>query len=646
MAGVFLSYDRDDGAMVRPIAAALEKAGHSVWWDKHISGGTQYTKEIEQALNSSDVVVVLWTSSSIESPWVRDEAGLGRDRGRLVPISVEGTAPPLGFRQYQSIDLGSWSGRGKVPHLKDVLAAIERQSKEPGMPAPIDTPAIRRRRRGPSLNIWAVIGVSLGMFFVIVGLVIGRPWERVSSTRLPLVSIATADNSPGSKALAEAVYSKLSTVAEIGSGKWQLVEPGAGMRTDLLFQIANPGSAKNAKATLTLLDGKNRSVLWSNSFDLPPGRSADLQARAALTAGRVLGCAIEGLNTGGRPLRQQTLKVYLTGCSELSEAGNDDIAAVAQALAQVVREAPGFKAGWSKLVLTEAADGPGLQDGTSVYRQTLQRHIEQARQLDPKMPEVAIAQAQLLPRRDYGKALQLLDDAHANNPDNAYVLAYRTEALMRVGRLNEAIADARQAAELDPTSPAALSNYVLALAYAGRLDAARDQLRRAESLWAGTASLRELEYRFQLRFGDPRDLVNTEQFKQSPPAWQLYVRTRIDPTPANVERFVTFLRQLHNRRGVTGGDVAGHAQGYAEVHRENEIYEMISQAPPDEDISLLSDVVFRPALRKFRQDPRFMVVAKRMGLVDYWTKSGKWPDFCFTDPDQPYDCKAEAAKLK
>ena len=73
---------------------------------------------------------------------------------------------------------------------------------------------------------------------------------------------------------------------------------------------------------------------------------------------------------------------------------------------------------------------------------------------------------------------------------------------------------------------------------------------------------------------------------------------------------------------------------------------MILQLPPGDDISSFGGVVFRPALHKFRQDPRFMAVAKRMGLVDYWTKSGNWPDFCFKDPDQPYDCKKEAAKLK
>jgi hypothetical protein len=40
-----------------------------------------------------------------------------------------------------------------------------------------------------------------------------------------------------------------------------------------------------------------------------------------------------------------------------------------------------------------------------------------------------------------------------------------------------------------------------------------------------------------------------------------------------------------------------------------------------------------------------MPLVARIGLVRYWTESGKWPDFCF-EPDLPYDCKAEAAKLR
>jgi hypothetical protein len=52
---------------------------------------------------------------------------------------------------------------------------------------------------------------------------------------------------------------------------------------------------------------------------------------------------------------------------------------------------------------------------------------------------------------------------------------------------------------------------------------------------------------------------------------------------------------------------------------------------------------FTPAA-PMRRDPRFIKLAARLGLVDYWRTTGHWPDFC-SDPSLPYNCKAEAAKL-
>jgi hypothetical protein len=39
MAKVFLSYDREDTERARPVALALEQAGHAVWWDPPNSRG-------------------------------------------------------------------------------------------------------------------------------------------------------------------------------------------------------------------------------------------------------------------------------------------------------------------------------------------------------------------------------------------------------------------------------------------------------------------------------------------------------------------------------------------------------------------------------------------------------------------------------
>ena len=68
MANIFLSYDRDDEVRARPIAKQLELAGHSVWWDRQIKGGGEFSAEIEAALGQADKVVVLWSERAVRSP--------------------------------------------------------------------------------------------------------------------------------------------------------------------------------------------------------------------------------------------------------------------------------------------------------------------------------------------------------------------------------------------------------------------------------------------------------------------------------------------------------------------------------------------------------------------------------------------------
>jgi TolB-like protein/tetratricopeptide (TPR) repeat protein len=128
---LFLSYSRADRAVAEKLGTALKNAGFEVWWDALIEGGAVFTQSIETALNAADVVIVLWSASSVQSDWVRDEAGRGRDRKRLVPVSLDGTDPPLGFQQYHAIDLGAWRGQGddaEFVRLMQSIASVSGQS--------------------------------------------------------------------------------------------------------------------------------------------------------------------------------------------------------------------------------------------------------------------------------------------------------------------------------------------------------------------------------------------------------------------------------------------------------------------------------------------------------------------------------------
>ena len=123
---IFLSYAHADAKRAQQLAAALTARGYIVWWDTLIEGGASFAKSIREALEAADVVVVLWSKTSLESDWVADEAAQGRDRKRLVPLSIDGSRPPLGFRQYQTIDLVHWRGKESGPQIDSIDRAIGR----------------------------------------------------------------------------------------------------------------------------------------------------------------------------------------------------------------------------------------------------------------------------------------------------------------------------------------------------------------------------------------------------------------------------------------------------------------------------------------------------------------------------------------
>jgi hypothetical protein len=105
---VFLSYAREDLARIRLIAATLESRGWTVFWDRQIPPGQDFTNYLQARIDEAKCVIVAWSKASVASQFVRDEAGEGRRR--LVPLLLDDVRPPLGFRQLQAANLTDWSG--------------------------------------------------------------------------------------------------------------------------------------------------------------------------------------------------------------------------------------------------------------------------------------------------------------------------------------------------------------------------------------------------------------------------------------------------------------------------------------------------------------------------------------------------------
>ena len=212
MANIFLSYDREDEARARPIAKHLELAGHSVWWDRQIKGGGEFSAEIEAALERADSVVVLWSQRAVRSAWVRDEAAVGRDTGRLIPVTIDGTPAPLGFRQFQTIDLSHWKGRGTSPQLEDLLNAVA-----PGETVPPEKP-----KRPP-----AEVGrpLLLGGAAVLALAAAAALWQfRPAQGGTTSFAIVPADESAQSKQLARDVAARVAGLDDPSPADFHIVD--------------------------------------------------------------------------------------------------------------------------------------------------------------------------------------------------------------------------------------------------------------------------------------------------------------------------------------------------------------------------------------------------------------------------------------
>jgi len=148
---LFLSYTRADIDAARPIISILENAGFDVWWDGLLEGGVNYLPTTEAALENADCVVVLWSKLSVDSNWVRDEAQSGRERGRLLPVTLDGTMSPLGFRQIQLLDISDWKGDPKAEEIQQVITATRSLVASHGGPI-ADASSSPRANTSPASN--------------------------------------------------------------------------------------------------------------------------------------------------------------------------------------------------------------------------------------------------------------------------------------------------------------------------------------------------------------------------------------------------------------------------------------------------------------------------------------------------------------
>lgn len=540
--------------------------------------------------------------------------------------------------------LATGIGAGSI-EIETITKIGYRLTSEEGSPEP--APAASEASFAPTRSTWlakrriAAAAAALGMALAVaLFAAIYLGWSAA-----PVVAVGPGDSSPRSQRLARDLLVKLGTLPQLGAGHWQLVEASSGRSSpDLLFRATEAIPDGEPHTTLMLLDGQNDRLLWSREFSFPATREGDMRQHVSLTAARVLDCALEARKDRG--LSPDLFRLFLNGCAGLAETSTEDPQIANANMRAIVGQQPGFAPAWARLLLLDSnilqlAENEGEE--AAAARDTLRRDIEAARRVAPDLPEIQLAELDLLPPDRYADALEVLQTLKEKVPGKPEVWAAEANALSRVGFMEKAIVSSRRAAELDPLSPAASRGLIFSLAWGGATEAARDELERAERLWPGTGALRDAQFAFHLRYGDPRiaqRLTTSGGYVGN--GNDPYLLARLDPSAANIDRMLAILERYKTRGN---SPTLGYAvQALGEFHQVDEALDWLLRYPP-ETVADASYILFRPHLAEMRRDPRFMQVAKRIGLVEYWQKSGRWPDFC-GDSSLPYDCRQEAARLR
>jgi TolB-like protein len=362
MGAIFLSYAREDRRCAEQIARILGKAGHEVWWDRHIGTGREFASEIESQLAKADVVLVAWSASAAKSPWVRDEAAIGRDRGRLLPVLVDGGEPPIGFRQFQALDLSGWKGRANDRRTKALVGAVDAMRRGSAAPAvwPRRGSAWLRERR-----VWALAGALALIVAAAIGLLIVRPGaaeaEPASLAVLPFKNISKGDPY-FAEGVAEEIANQLGrepqftvagrTSSALFKDAADFREVGRKLHVAYVLEGSVRTSGNEVRVIVSLVDARKGARRWSRDFR---GKLDDIFAIQD-NIGRQVAASVKRQLVAKGPSAMLTTTgevytLYVTARSLMHQREPSKIRLSIDLLRQAVKLDPDYAPAWARLAL-------------------------------------------------------------------------------------------------------------------------------------------------------------------------------------------------------------------------------------------------------------------------------------------------------
>lgn len=409
---------------------------------------------------------------------------------------------------------------------------------------------------------------------------------------------------------------------------------------------------RNTVVDVRLEDGTTRAALWSTEFKRNSREASDLPLEVAARVADVVNMT-NFARSANPPLTDDSALTPLLQTTEMIRDSEDRGAwapMIENAQAVVARH-PEFAFGHSVLAAAyaEAASSINIPDRARAMIEAARREANLTLKLDPEDAGGYAVLWELEEPSNYRarEAILLRGIKFARHPKEPLGGLYSFEGtlLSDVGRLRESLSFQLIAQATDKWG--APKTFKVALIYAnmGNLPAARAWIQKAIQRWPNHSAARPYSLYIAGFYETPAEALALIKAVDAPasthenqtPTWRAFVEARAAHSSQVSAATIPKIREAADQ-----GKIPRETEimMLAALGETKQAMEVANQALDHHEQLKPRFFLFTPITRDIRQDPGFVGLASRMGLIKYWRETGKRPDFC-TDPTARGECSPE-----
>jgi len=409
--------------------------------------------------------------------------------------------------------------------------------------------------------------------------------------------------------------------------------------------------AGRVRISAHLMEASSLTTLWSDRYDRGLEDIFAVQDEISESIARALDQTFSSFST--RAVDPAVYDLYLRASPK--SYAPDDLRTCVGLLEVVTQRAPHFVEAWGRLAYLRGFLHmylPFAERAQSAAR--VAREASHALALDAQNIDALASRCFVMP--PFGRFiegdvfLERLQRAPGSGDGRRYIGWF----LRHTGRLRESLEETERSYRLDALDPMTANLVALARMASGRVGEAvpvyEDLVARIPEMSFPISSLLRA-HAFQQDWAAVDRLLALaatrplREFQDTMP----FVRAKRDPTP---EHIGAWRGAFEAHVAKTGGvDVArlvyaAHLGLVDDAYRAADAARL-GPAGTGDDImgpdGYRTALLFQAGMPELRNDPRFPRLCARLGLVEFWTATGKWPDCA---AELPYDLKVECARVQ